>query len=93
MGNTDIANVDRFAGTANNANGKANGKVLPVYTWEDLKKHNVNDSKWIAVDGNVYDVTNFSKRHPGGARIMNHFTGHDASVRFVTVTCVRLGLN
>jgi cytochrome b involved in lipid metabolism len=40
----------------------------------------VCDDKWIVVDGLVYDVSRFHKIHPGGARIISHFAGQDASV-------------
>ena len=38
------------------------------------------DSKWIVIDGNIYDVTKWQKRHPGGARLISHFAGQDATV-------------
>ena len=40
--------------------------VDPVITVEELKKHNSESSLWVVYDGEVYDLTNFVKQHPGG---------------------------
>jgi L-lactate dehydrogenase (cytochrome) len=34
---------------------------------EQLTQHNTKDNLWIAIDGNVYDMTEFAEEHPGGA--------------------------
>ncbi|NXU73907.1 FADS1 desaturase, partial [Oreotrochilus melanogaster] len=34
---------------------------------------------WLVIDRKVYDVTKFSKRHPGGSRVMKHYAGQDAT--------------
>ena len=67
-------------------------KTIPNYTWNEVRKHNQADNKWLVVDGLIYDITNFAKRHPGGARIISHYAGEDATVRSiisdaVTGTC------
>lgn len=33
------------------------------------------------IDRKVYDVSTFSKRHPGGSRVISHYAGQDATVR------------
>ena len=33
--------------------------TLPVYTWDEVAKHNHEQSLWLVISGNVYDVTNF----------------------------------
>ena len=58
-----------------------------VYEWKEVKKHNNKNDLWIVIDGYVYDVTKFQKLHPGGAKIVNHFSGQDASVRFSLFIC------
>ena len=30
---------------------------LPAYTWQDVAKHNKEDSAWVIVDDGVYDIT------------------------------------
>lgn len=62
-----VDEIDQQKGTEN----------LPSYTWEEIK----NDKSWVVVDGFVYDVTNFSKKHPGGPKIIKNHIGQDASVR------------
>lgn len=32
---------------------------LPVYTWDDIGKHNTAGSLWTVMDGKVYDITSF----------------------------------
>jgi hypothetical protein len=55
------------------------GKQL---TWTEVQKHTTRDDRWIVIDREVYDVTNWSKKHPGGSRLISHYAGQDATVRF-----------
>ncbi|KEF63562.1 uncharacterized protein A1O9_01540 [Exophiala aquamarina CBS 119918] len=41
--------------------------------------HNKPEDIWIVVNGQVYDMTDFSEEHPGGAEIIHSFGGRDAS--------------
>jgi predicted heme/steroid binding protein len=59
--------------------------ALPFYTWEEIKKHNIEGDLWIAIDGYVYDVSLFAKDHPGGVRVMLSQAGKDASKAFAKV--------
>lgn len=43
--------------------------VLPVYTYEEVSKHNKATDCWLVIDDHVYDVTKFVPRHPGGNMI------------------------
>ncbi|NXI24933.1 FADS1 desaturase, partial [Sterrhoptilus dennistouni] len=38
---------------------------------------------WLVIDRKVYDVTQFSRRHPGGSRVIGHYAGQDATDAFV----------
>ncbi|NWV88620.1 FADS1 desaturase, partial [Machaerirhynchus nigripectus] len=38
---------------------------------------------WLVIDRKVYDVSKFSKRHPGGSRVISHYAGQDATDAFV----------
>jgi cytochrome b involved in lipid metabolism len=52
-----------------------------VYTWHEIKnRENINETIWIVINGYVYDVTKFSKRHPGGPRILKSVVNQDATV-------------
>lgn len=33
---------------------------------KELAEHNKQDSLWLAVNGTIYDLTEFSSEHPGG---------------------------
>ena len=41
----------------------------------ELTSHNTRQSCWIAVHGNVYDVTDFLDEHPGGSALLLKFGG------------------
>lgn len=66
MGKGGLANADHAS--------------LPVYTWEEVGEHKARDDRWIVINGYVYDVTFWGKRHPGGEKIIGGHAGHDASV-------------
>jgi len=48
-------------------------------TPEELAQHKSAKSMWIAVDGVVYDMTEFLDDHPGGKRLPLKYGGADAS--------------
>jgi cytochrome b5 len=50
------------------------------YSWTEVKQHNSKNDLWIVIDGYVYDITNFQKKHPGGSKVVNFYSGQDASV-------------
>ena len=54
-------------------------------TLEEIKKHNTNEDCWFAIEGKVYDVSQFiiNKKHPGGAAILQG-CGKDATELFNT---------
>jgi len=51
-----------------------------LFTREEVRKHNKKDDIWLIINENVYDVTGFLNRHPGGFRILKAYGGEDASV-------------
>lgn len=51
-----------------------------IYTWEEIKEHTSLTDRWVVINGVVYNVTQWQKKHPGGARMLSHFAGKDASV-------------
>jgi len=52
---------------------------------DELRQHNSEHSCWIRIDGEVYDVTDFLRRHPGGAARILEYGGGDASAAFNAV--------
>lgn len=52
-------------------------------TAAELAKHNKRDDMWISVEGQVLNVTDFSKRHPGGASVLRKVAGTEATKQFL----------
>lgn len=59
-----------------------NGHAIQTVTFEEVSKHNKKDDQWLLINGKAYDITSFAKKHPGGAKILNHYAGEDATVIF-----------
>jgi fatty acid desaturase len=53
--------------------------TLQTYTWQQISTHTQRDDRWIVIDGFIYDVTSWAKKHPGGEKIISGHAGHDAS--------------
>lgn len=43
---------------------------LNLYTKSEISKHNTRDSLWCYYKGDVYDLTSFVNKHPGGSIIL-----------------------
>ena len=54
---------------------------LPLISAEELAKHATPSSAWISIKGRVYDVTHFTRVHPGGDIILTA-AGGDATQVF-----------
>lgn len=54
-------------------------------TVSELKKHNKANDCWIALKGDVYDVTPFLNLHPGGASRILEVAGGDATQKFYQI--------
>ena len=46
---------------------------------DELKAHGTEDSTWLCINSNVYDVTKFAMAHPGGEAILTEWGGKDAT--------------
>ena len=46
---------------------------MKLVTLEELAAHNTEDDLWVAIEGLVYDVTEWQFDHPGGADILLTF--------------------
>lgn len=53
-----------------------------VYTYEDIKSHNILKSCWLVLFDRVYNITNFLVEHPGGIDILLENAGKDATADF-----------
>lgn len=52
------------------------------YTLADVKKHAKASSCWSAINGNVYDLTKWINRHPGGSSVIKALCGRNGSSMF-----------
>ncbi|KMT20388.1 hypothetical protein BVRB_1g003860 [Beta vulgaris subsp. vulgaris] len=52
-------------------------------TSEELKVHNKPEDLWISIQGKIYDVTNWSKEHPGGDIPLLALAGNDVTDAFI----------
>lgn len=55
------------------------------YAMSDVTSHSTEASCWTAIDGDVYDLTTWVSRHPGGADKIIQLCGTDGSSLFKTV--------
>jgi flavocytochrome c len=58
---------------------------LPEITMEELAKHNTEEDIWVAIDGIVYDFTEFAHEHPAGFASIYDLAGKDGSEAFAAV--------
>lgn len=52
-----------------------------IFRLEDVATHNNKEDCWVAIEGEVYDITNFISKHPGGEIIVSA-CGTDATDKF-----------
>ena len=54
------------------------------YKWQEIAKHNTAKSAWVYLGDDVYDVTSFIDRHPGGRDLLLLMAGRDITDVFVS---------
>lgn len=55
-----------------------------LYTLETVQKHSVKSDCWSVIGGDVYDLTTWVSRHPGGEKAILSLCGTDGSGAFAT---------
>jgi cytochrome b involved in lipid metabolism len=53
-----------------------------IYAMSEVASHSNEQSCWTTVNGNVYDVTSWISKHPGGAKAILSLCGKDGSAAF-----------
>ena len=53
-----------------------------TYTLAQIKAHKSASNCWSAVNGKVYNLTTWVKKHPGGASVIKSMCGRDASAAY-----------
>ncbi len=80
--NTASSNTTTTNSTTSNTNTNTSSKAAG-FTLEDVAGHASATDCWMAIDGQVYNVTDYITQHPGGAQIIQG-CGVDASELFAT---------
>uniref|UniRef100_A0A1A8JB38 acyl-CoA (8-3)-desaturase n=1 Tax=Nothobranchius kuhntae TaxID=321403 RepID=A0A1A8JB38_NOTKU len=69
--------------------GQQNDPVEPgsakgtgVYTWEEVQRHCSKNDQWLVINRKVYNISQWARRHPGGFRVISHYSGEDATEAF-----------
>ena len=60
----------------------ASPMTTTAYTLDMLAEHDTPDDCWAAVDGSMYDLTDWIAEHPGGADRIDNLCGTDATAAF-----------
>lgn len=61
--------------------GSSSESSSDTFTATQVATHNTEDDCWTIIDGNVYDITSYIPRHPGGDEILRA-CGEDGSSLF-----------
>ncbi len=64
------------------ASSSAPASTTQSYTLDQVKKHNTATDCWAAINGGVYNLTDWVSQHPGGADRITALCGTDASAAF-----------
>ena len=78
---SDTSTGSSASQTSNTDNSTSGSKS---YSLAELSKHKSASDCWLAINGNVYNVTQYLDFHPGGADIILMFCGQDATKAYNT---------
>lgn len=81
--NTSTEPIQNNTSTQTDSTGPA-ASTTKSYTLSDLAKHKTANDCWVAIRGNVYDVTSYLDFHPGGADLILMVCGQDATNAYNT---------
>ena len=56
--------------------------VVAGFTMADVRMNNTASSCWVAIDGRVFNLTQWIARHPGGAGAITQLCGTDGTATF-----------
>jgi cytochrome b involved in lipid metabolism len=66
--------------------GTSDNTAAPQLTQDVVSEYNTAESCWTIIDGNVYDVTSYVPRHPGGIGEIVKACGKDGTSLFESVS-------
>lgn len=59
-------------------------RQMRYFTWDEVAQRSGREKeRWLVIDRKVYNISDFSRRHPGGSRVISHYAGQDATDPFV----------
>eukprot|EP01101_Sappina_pedata_P009632 TRINITY_DN567_c0_g1_i1.p2 TRINITY_DN567_c0_g1~~TRINITY_DN567_c0_g1_i1.p2 ORF type:complete len:428 (+),score=160.72 TRINITY_DN567_c0_g1_i1:280-1563(+) len=58
---------------------------IESYTWAEISKHNKIGDSWLVIDREVYDVSDWILKHPGGKQVISYYAGCDATEPFTAL--------
>ena len=58
---------------------RSRASTMPNYTATELRQRTCADRLLLAVDGRIYNVTDFAGRHPGGVPLLQQYAGQDVT--------------
>ncbi|KAG8933265.1 hypothetical protein FRC02_012251, partial [Tulasnella sp. 418] len=60
---------------------------MKTYTREEVAKHNKEGDLWVVIDAKVFDLSKFSRLHPGGLAVLldEEIAGKDATQAFFSL--------
>ena len=74
------------AGDASGAASLSSSSAAPqIFTMEFLQEHASQESCYTAINGEVFDVTSFTGRHPGGEAAILGLCGKDGTAAFTAM--------
>jgi cytochrome b involved in lipid metabolism len=76
-------NQEKLTQTSGEEKTEENEENEKTYTMEEVAKHNSKESCWTVIRGEVYDLTNWIDKHPGGADKILKICGKDGTDLFV----------
>ena len=56
---------------------------MAVYTFEEVRAHDVGSDCWVVVGDGVYDASAWVSKHPGGATVLEQYAGRDITDAFM----------
>ena len=60
-------------------------KNVKIFTVKEVKKHNKKNDAWIIIDNNVYDITNWIDKHPGGPEVFKFGTNNSSKFHSISI--------
>lgn len=54
----------------------AQGPTLRYFTWDEVAQRSGREKeRWLVIERKVYNISEFTRRHPGGSRVISHYAG------------------